>query len=693
MPPPKSSDLPRSSPKNGSAGQRPIGGDWKFAGLLAVATLLVYHAVWHAGFIWDDNFHVTRPELQSLEGLRRTWFEFGATEQYYPILHSAFWIEHRLWGDAPIGYHLMNVLLHALAAFLLLWVLRALRVPGAPLASLCFALHPVCVESVAWISEQKNTLSAVFYLSATLAYLRFDERRRPMGYAVALGLFLLAILSKSVTATLPAALLVVFWWKRGRLSWKRDVGPLLPWFVLAAADGVVTAWVERAFVGAHGAAYHLSIADRFLVAGRAACFYLGKLFCPVDLTFIYPRWSVNDGVAWQYLFPAALVAALALLLAIRNRSRGPLAVALLFLGTLSPALGFVNVYPFVYSYVADHFQYLAAAFLISGACAGVALGVGRLSHIPRIAARTAVVAVLATLAWASSRQSEMYATDETLWLATLAKNPACWMAYDNLGDDLLKAGRPAEAVQQYRRAVDLNPGDIESRNDLGIALMRAGTADEATAQFKRVLESDTANAEAHNNLGSLYSAQGRLVEAVAEYREAVRSDPSDIGPHYNLGNALMRGGNAREAAVEYRESLRINPGDLDSSYDLGIALMQLGQIDDAIARFQKTLELDPGYYAARINLGALFLKKERVTEAISEFEKAVEIKKDDPDARFDLAGALVQAGRLDEAIAQYRKVLENRPRDRGAHRGLGAVYFKKGMVDQADAEFQESLRP
>ena len=203
--------------------------------------------------------------------------KLGATQQYYPLLHSAFWLEHKLWGDSVLGYHLVNVLWHMISVTLLYFVLKRLKVPGALLAAAIFAVHPVMVESVAWISEQKNTLSAVFYLSAMLVYLEFDESRRRSRYFIALGLFVLGLLTKTVTATLPAALLVIFWWQRGTLSWKRDVLPLVPFFVLGAAAGVLTAWVERKLIGAEGAAFEISLLDRGLLAGRVIWFYLGKL--------------------------------------------------------------------------------------------------------------------------------------------------------------------------------------------------------------------------------------------------------------------------------------------------------------------------------------------------------------------------------------------------------------------------------
>ena len=366
---------------------------------------LVYQPAWQGGFIWDDEGHVTRPELRSWQGLCRIWFNLGATQQYYPLLHSAFWTEHILWGDATLGYHLLNIALHALAALLVAWILRRLAVPGAYLAAAIFALHPVQVESVAWITELKNTLSGVFYLGAALLYLRFDETRQRRLYLGALGLFVLGLLSKTVTATLPAALLVVFWWRRGRLSWRRDVLPLTPFFVLGAAAGVFTAWVERKLIGAEGAAFELSLIQRFLLGGRAVWFYLGKLLWPAKLLFIYPRWQLSQAVWWQYLFPAGALLLLAVLWGLRGRWRGPLAGLLFFVGTLFPVLGFCNVYPFIYSYVADHFQYLASLGIITLVAAGAALLLERWRLWRRPAGNVLCLALLATLAGLSWRQS------------------------------------------------------------------------------------------------------------------------------------------------------------------------------------------------------------------------------------------------------------------------------------------------
>ena len=439
-----------------------------------VAVFLVYQPAWRGGFLWDDGAHVTRPELRSWHGLYRMWFEVGATQQYYPVLYTAFWVEHRLWGDATLGYHLLNIALHAAAALMVALILRRLAIPGAYLAAAIFALHPVQVESVAWMSEQKNTLSAVFYLGAALFYLRFDRTRKTSSYGCAFGLFLLGLLSKTVTATLPAALLLIFWWQHGRLSWKKDVLPLAPFFLVGAVAGVFTAWVERKLLGAEGADFELTVLDRGLLAGRVIWFYLGKLVWPADLLFVYPRWHVSQAVWWQYLFPAAALLLTVLLWVTRRRWRGPLAGWLFFVGTLFPVLGFCNVYPFIYSYVADHFQYLASLGIITLVSAVAVLLLERwgLNHRPR--GHLLCLVLLAGLGYLTFQQSRMYGDIETLYRATMDGNPGCWMAPNNLGTILADRGQIQDAIVQYRRALEIKPDFVGALNNLGNALAGSG---------------------------------------------------------------------------------------------------------------------------------------------------------------------------------------------------------------------------
>ena len=353
--------------------------DRVFGLILFIAVLAAYQQAWNGRPLWDDDGHITRPELRSAGGLARIWTTPGAVPQYYPVVHTVFWLESHLWGDLPLGYHLLNIFLHVFSAFLLLRILRKLQVPGAWLAAGIFALHPVMVESVAWITELKNTLSGVFFFGTALAYCTFDLERKKRWYTLAAGLFLLGLLSKSVIATLPVSLLAIIWWRRGKIQWRRDAVPLLPFFVMGIVSGLFTAWVERMFIGAEGQEFTFSVIERSLIAGRAFWFYLGKIFSPVNLVFIYPRWNVSQTVWWQYLYPAAALICAAALWAVRKHSRAPFAAVVCYTAALFPVLGFFNVYPFRYSFVADHFQYCAVAGPVVLAAAGMALTAGLLT--------------------------------------------------------------------------------------------------------------------------------------------------------------------------------------------------------------------------------------------------------------------------------------------------------------------------
>ncbi|HEY1847569.1 MAG TPA: tetratricopeptide repeat protein [Opitutaceae bacterium] len=699
---------------------------WWFGLALLGVTLLAYLPVWRAGFVWDDEGHVTRRDLQSLHGLVRIWAEPGATQQYYPLLHSAFWAEHRLWGDAPLGYHLANVVLHAAAAFLLFLVLRRLGVPGALLGSALFALHPICVESVAWVSEQKNTLSAVLYFAAALVYLRFDARRRWPGYVAATLLFAMALATKSVTATLPAALLVVFWWKRGRLCLRTDILPLAPWLGMAAVAGIVTAWVEKTFVGAKGAAFALGPLDRILVAGRALWFYLGKILWPARLVFIYPRWQIDAGAAWQYGPPLAVLVAVGAAFAVRRRFRGPLAVVLLFAGTLFPALGFINVYPFIYSFVADHFQYLGAAVALSALAAVLALGARRLPASGRSAAAVAAFTGVAGLGVLTARQSRIYASAESLWQATLALNPGCWMACENLGGVYLGEGRVEDASRQFRAALDINPRDVDALNDLAVALLRQDKSGPAFEELRKALAIALAYAETHINLGAAYLKEGRADEAVAEFRrardiqpdkaqtrrdlaaayvqekrhddaiaelrEAEALEPGDARIEFDLGNALLDSGHAADAVPHFRAALEANPRLPEGRNTLGSALLKSGAGEAALSEFTQALELDPGDAEAHVNLATALLQAGRAREALAHLEKAVALRPDYVDAEYDLGEALLQEGRFEDAARHLQRTVDLDPNNAEAHNDLGTALLELGREDEALAQVRRALQ-
>jgi protein O-mannosyl-transferase len=542
--------------------------------IIFAAVFIAYLPALNGGVLWDDLSHITVPELRSVGGLWRIWTEIGATQQYYPLLHTAFWLEHRLWGDSMLGYHLANLALHATAAVLVVFVVRQLTLPGALLAGLIFALHPVCVESVAWISEQKNTLSAVFYLASALVYLRFASSShspvaqpfKAVSYWLAFALFICALLTKTVTATLPAALLLVFWWKRGRIEW-RDVLPLVPWFVAAAAGGALTAWFEHQVIGAKGEAFVLTPVERILLAGRVILFYLGKLFWPGNLIFVYPRWTIDASIWWLYLYPAGALG-LAIALAAMG-GRGPLAGYLFFCGTLVPVLGFVNVYPFLFSYVADHFQYLASLGIIVPIGSGLTLASQHLASWQGRALKGAsavIVLILAVLTW---NRSAAYQNVETLFRDTIARNPQAWMAYQNLGTELAAQNRLPEAIEAYEGALRARPGYVGAKNNLVLARMRLGDAladkpdrsHTAMANYEAVLRLEPDHFRAHYNLGTLLmDVPGRHAEAIAHLEQAVKIQPKSVEAQVNLGIALSEiPSRSREASALLEAALAAKP--------------------------------------------------------------------------------------------------------------------------------------
>jgi tetratricopeptide (TPR) repeat protein len=668
--------------------------------LVFCVTLIAYLPALSGRFIWNDSEYVTRLELRSLAGLGRIWTDLGATEQYYPLLHSAFWGQHALWGDHPLGYHLVTLLLHAASAILFALVLRRLAVPGAWLAALLFALHPVHVESVAWIAEQKNTLSLVFYLTAALTYLQFDDTRRSRPYFAALVLFILSLLCKTVTATLPAALLVVGWWKRGRLQWRRDVRPLLPWLALGALAGLFSSWVERHYLHAQGEEFALPLLERGLVAGRAVWFYLGNLVWPVDLNFIYPRWTPDAAVWWQWLFPLGLLVLVAALWTLRRRTRAPLAALLFFAGSLFPVLGFVNLYGARYSWVWDHWQYLPDLGPLALAAAGLALGWDRAAirlHWAGPALAAALAGLLGALTWS---HSGMFRDNGTLYRTTIARNPAAWMAHHNLAVDLAKTPENIpEAITHYEAALRINPDIVAPHFNLGLILANIpGRLPEAMAHYEAVLRINPGYAEAHINLGvALADIPGRLPDAITHFEAALRINPENAEVHNNLGIALSNiPGRLPEAIAHYETALRIKPDFPDAHINLGAALAGVpGRLPDAITHFEAALRIKPDSAAAHFSLGvALSGNAERLPEVIAHYEAALRIQPDYPGAHNNLGIALASVpGRLPDAITHYEEALRINPDDPAAHYNLANALMKiPGRWPEAIIHYEEVLR-
>jgi tetratricopeptide (TPR) repeat protein len=522
---------------------------------IVLMVLAAYAPAVHGGFVWDDDTYVTRnPLLTASDGLHRIWFTTDSPSQYFPLVYTAFRAERSLWGFDPVGYHVVNILLHIANSLLLWMILRRLRIPGAWLAAAIWAVHPVNVESVAWITELKNVLSTLFYLLTILAYMRStDSQGRRAGVYYGLGLLFcaLALFAKTTACTIPAALLIVLWIRKQPITWKR-LAQVVPFGVMGVAMGLLTVWWEHGHQGTKGADFALEPMQRLLVSGHALWFYLAKVAWPVRVMFSYPEWRLEVHDPMEYIWPAACVVVVAVLWIFRKSwGRGPLIAAAFFAAALFPMLGFISLYTFRYTYVADHYQYLACAAPI----AVFAVLIARWRS--RAAVSAIVLAALCLLTW---RQAGTYQDSRTLWGDVLAKNPQAWVAHWGLGMALAQDRQPAEAEVEFRRTMKLHPAFWEGCLNLGSALRDQGKLDEAKVWFVRGLKLKSDSPALQCSLADILVAQRRPAEAIPHYEAALKVDSGLVQAHMCLEDIYVRMGKRREAITELEAILKLMPG-------------------------------------------------------------------------------------------------------------------------------------
>ena len=469
-------------------------------------------------------------------------------------------MRNKLWGFAPTGYHIVNVLLH-IANTLLLWRLaERLAAPGAWAIAAVFAVHPLHVESVAWVIERKDVLSGLFYLAAFLAWVRFAERPQPGRYVLALALFALGMLCKSIVVTLPAALAIWHWWKQGRIA-RTDLLRLAP---LAAAGAAIAALDVSFYNEREPVSLNYTAVERVLIAAQALWFYVGKLLWPGELAVIYPHWEVSAGDPAAWVFVAAAGAAIAGLWLFRSRlGRGPLAGALFFAVTLSPILGFIDYGYMQFSFVADRHQYLAGIGLIAAIVGAAAHGASRLPPAWRKGAAGAAAAALVVLGALTWRHAEIYLDEVAFFTHVVAHNPTARGAQQNLGKALLAAQRPEEALAASRAAIERAADDVKAHANAGAALIRMGRLDEAEEQLRRALEVDPRNPVVLQNLAESLRKLERFDEALEYYRAAISVNAGNALPHAGLGYALVGLERYEEAVQSLDRALELAP-DLDS---------------------------------------------------------------------------------------------------------------------------------
>ena len=566
--------------------------------LIGVSLLVYIPALW-AGWVWDDREYVWgNPLVLGPAGLRDIWLHPSALPQYYPVVFTLFWLQHALWGLNPFGYHLVNVLLHGVNACLVWGLLRRLGVSGAFVAAAVFAVHPVQVETVAWVTELKNVLSGTLALFALRVWIDGLETRTWRRYWLGVTAFVAGLLSKTAISPLPLVMLALAWWRRPT-EWRRTVPRLVPFVLASVALGAVTLWREPADMTTG-----LSPAQRCLLAGRAVWFYVGKLLWPADLMTIYPRWPVDVGAPIQYSGPLAIAAVLGALWSTRSRiGRGPLVAVAAFVAVLAPSLGLQEFSFMLAAYVADHFQYLASVSVIALGVAGLTR-VGERLRVGPAAVRAAFSVLIAGLALLTWRQAQVYRDEETLWRAALTRNPQAWVAHWGLGQALQQRGSLDEALEHFRSAAQLQPDYGAIYYDWGQVLDAQGHTDDAIAQYRMAVRLSPRRVDIRLALGNALARSGQVAAAIDAIRQAAQNAPEDASTRYALGGLLLQQGQLDAAAGEFAAAVRLRPGDADLRTALAVALLAQGRLDAGIEQYRAVVRLKPDDAEARQRLEA-----------------------------------------------------------------------------------------
>jgi tetratricopeptide (TPR) repeat protein len=590
--------------------------------------LFFYWPALHGGWQWDDDLYLTKnPLLHEPGRLWKAWFVPGSFIEYYPIAQTVQWAQWQLWHLDTFGYHVTNVVLHLISALLVWRLLAKLGLHYAWLGGLLFAVHPVHVESVAWIAELKNCLSLPPFLLALGAWIDFEEHDRARDYRAALAWFLAAMLCKISMAPFPIFILVFAWWKRGRVVWA-DVRHALPFLAIAVLLAGLTIYSGLVYAPGSTPEPSLPFASRLALAGTSVVFYLTAFFWPVHLLPVYAKWPVDPPAPLQFL-PLLLLGLLAWFW-VRRRGYGRHALlgAAFFLLFLAPFLGLHWVSYMDFTWVMNHFLYIPSIALI-------ALGVATLEAIENALPKTArllpavvMALVLVVLGIGTYQYAGLYQDAETLWSYALTLNPNAFAANNNLGLALEARGQPYAAIEHFRRAAEAEPTFAEAHNNIGVVLLDTGYPAQAIPEFRQAVKINPVYPAAHFNLGNALKQAGILPEAIDEYRAALKLSPADPEVHNNLADALLQSGQVPAAYDEYAAALKCDPNYAQALYNWGVALLKSGDVATAIGHFEQAVSLDPNYVEAHFNLGAALYQTGHTPEAIAQFREVLRIKPD-----------------------------------------------------------------
>ena len=663
--------VPNSPPAGLSAASRPAAATWRCnraavvlqAVLILVAGWFVYSPALQGDWLWDDDREVTQnPLLRDAGGLARIWGEASSSD-YFPLKSTVQWIEWHLWQDRPTGYHIVSVGLHLLSALLLWRLLQKLGIRLAWVGGLLFAIHPLAVESVAWIAEQKNTLSLPPLLLAMCAYLDFDDRHRGRDLVRAAGWFLAAMLCKTSVVMFPLIILLHAGWKRGTIG-RRDLAASAPFFAISFGLGLVTLWFQ----------HHHAIGDwtipvggpsvRLARAGLALSFYFLKCLVPVGLLPLYPRWAVDPPGLVQFV-PWLLWAGTGFWLW-RRQGEAWARAGWFGLGSfavnLAPVLGFVAMAYMRYSWVADHFAYLSLVSLAGLAAAGTSAIYPRLTGAGRPLGLAAAGGIGLALVLTSHGYARVFRNEEALWSYTLSHNPQAWAAHYNLGTALARAGKWEDARGRFDEALGLKPDFADAQNNLAVALLHLGREQEAFAHVQQALVLRPDYPDAQVNLGNILARMGRLDEAAAHYARALQNDPGFTAADVNWGNALARAGRVAEAIDHYQRALRGAPRSAVAHFDFGATLAEHGRLAEALDHYAQAAGIEPGNAEYHNALGTVLAQLARADEALAHLDQALRINPEYAEAHCNRGNVLVQLDRISEAISEYERALQLDPR-------------------------------
>ncbi len=664
--------------------------EWLLGTLLLVLSSVAYLPVLQAGFVWDDVVMVTDNRcLRGWHGLHDIWFTTKTTD-VYPITFTCLWVEWQLWGANPIGYHVVNVLLHAVGALLLWRLLKTLSVSGAWVASLLFALHPVTVASVAWVSERKNTLSLVFFLLALLAYEKFRQSTSNKWYALSITAFAFALASKTSVVMLPVILLLMGWWKTGHIV-RKDIVRATPFFLLSFIFGLVTIWNQHYHAIGDSIPQQHTFLEKLAGTGCVVVFYLWKDLVPTKLSVIYPQWQLHASNPFIYI-PVLLIMGVFI---IGWKSRTTWGRHLLFafgyfVVTLFPVMGFFDMYFLTFSRVADHLQYLALAgfvpLVVAGACA-----LANKFRVPLTSMKAAVPVIAVLFAYATWTRASIYQNEEKLWRDTINKNPNAWMAFNNLGNSLFAQKRNAEARTAYESALAVNPDFPDANSNLGNLLVETKDLDAAVRHLKRATEVQPKNPKFHFNLGVALAEQRKYDEALLAYSTALQLRPNYADVHNNIAHILLKQGKWKDALQHATTALQLNPNSPEAHFNAGEAASNLDQTQQAISLFEGALKLRPDFASAHHSLGLLLAMNNQVDAALPHFREAVRLQPGASVTHASFGNALAITKHLDEAITEFEWALRIDPKNAEAHGNLANALSEKARYAEASEHYARAL--